>query len=140
MVRISSRIPGCTALYPAGSQQCYMALPAEQLHSEKRNMSSIVKNEDVSLFFREPPLDCLDWRTASTTNKGHGRVENRMITVSTELNDFLARDWHEVGQVFCLRSASNMLSSILSNSCMGSPTSNSRCCVWIPSLFRPFAC
>ena len=42
-------------------------------------------------------------RTASTTNKGHGRVESRLITVSTELNDFLARDWHEVGQVFCLR-------------------------------------
>ena len=35
--------------------------------------------------------------------RGHGRVENRLITVSTELNDFLARDWHDVGQVFCLR-------------------------------------
>jgi hypothetical protein len=59
--------------------------------------------EDLSLFFREPPLDCLDWRTAQTTDKGHGRLENRKILVSTELNDFLARDWYGVGQVFCLR-------------------------------------
>lgn len=57
----------------------------------------------MSLFFREPPLDCLDWRTASNTNKGHGRVENRFITVSTELNDFLAHAWYDVRQVFCLR-------------------------------------
>src|SRR5215467_2056214 len=28
---------------------------------------------------------------------------SRPIQVSTELNDFLARDWYEVGQVFCLR-------------------------------------
>jgi hypothetical protein len=60
-------------------------------------------DEEGSLFFREPPLDCLDWRTASTTHKGHGRVENRLITVSTELHAFLARDCHDVGQVFCLR-------------------------------------
>ncbi len=59
--------------------------------------------QDLSLFFREPPLDCLDWRTGSTTNKGHGRLENRFIWASTELNDFLARDWYGVEQVFCLR-------------------------------------
>jgi hypothetical protein len=59
--------------------------------------------QDLSLFFREPPLDCLDWRTASTTNKGHGRLENRFLWASTELNDFLARDWYGVEQVFCLR-------------------------------------
>jgi predicted transposase YbfD/YdcC len=59
--------------------------------------------EDLRLFFGEPPLDCLDWRAAATAEKGHGRLTNRLIQVSTELNDFLARDWHEVGQVFCLR-------------------------------------
>ena len=35
-----------------------------------------------------------------TTNKGHGRVENREIWVSTELNDYL--DFPYVGQVFCI--------------------------------------
>lgn len=59
--------------------------------------------QDVSLFFEEPPHDCLDWRTASTTNIGHGRLEHRLLTASTELNDFLARDWYGVGQVFRLR-------------------------------------
>lgn len=59
--------------------------------------------EDVSLFFQDPPADCLDWRTASTCNKGHGRLENRWLWASTELNDFLARDWSGVGQVFRLR-------------------------------------
>jgi predicted transposase YbfD/YdcC len=59
--------------------------------------------EDVSLFFQDPPADCRDWRTASTCNKGHGRLENRWLWASTELNDFLARDWSGVGQVFRLR-------------------------------------
>lgn len=67
----------------------------------KQNQSNLY--EDVSLFFREPPLDCHDWRTASTTNKGHGRLENRFLWASTELNDFLARDWYGVEQVFCVR-------------------------------------
>lgn len=59
--------------------------------------------QDVSRFFEEPPHNCLDWRTASTANKGHGRLEHRLLTASTELNDFLARDWYGVGQVFRLR-------------------------------------
>jgi predicted transposase YbfD/YdcC len=59
--------------------------------------------DDLSLFFHEPPADCLDWRTASTSNKGHGRLENRALWASTDLNDFLACDWYGVEQVFCLR-------------------------------------
>ncbi len=60
-------------------------------------------HEDLRLFFTEPPLDCRDWRTASQTNTGHGRLEQRSLIASTELNDFLAKEWHGVGQVFCLR-------------------------------------
>ena len=60
-------------------------------------------HEDLRLFFQEPPLDCVDWRTDSKADKGHGRQASRLIHVSTELNDFLARDWREVGQVFCVR-------------------------------------
>lgn len=59
--------------------------------------------EDLRLFFHEPPLDCVDWRTDSMADKGHGRQSSRLIQVSTELNDFLAREWYEVGQVFCVR-------------------------------------
>ncbi len=67
----------------------------------KRNQPTLL--EDLRLFFREPPLDCVDWRTDSMADKGHGRQSSRLIQVSTDLNDFLARDWFEVGQVFCLR-------------------------------------
>lgn len=67
----------------------------------KRNQPTLY--EDLRLVFLEPPLDCVDWRTDLTADKGHGRQSHRLIQVSTELNDFLRRDWYEVGQVFCLR-------------------------------------
>lgn len=41
-----------------------------------------------------------DRRTASTVDKGHGRLEKRIITATDELNDFL--DWPGVQQVFKL--------------------------------------
>lgn len=44
-----------------------------------------------------PPMD---FRTAKTVNKGHGRLEERTITVSSLLNDYL--DWPSVNQVFKL--------------------------------------
>lgn len=59
--------------------------------------------EDLELFFREPPADCQDWRTAHTCSSGHGRLEVRELIVSTELNDFLAKPWTGVAQVFRLR-------------------------------------
>jgi predicted transposase YbfD/YdcC len=67
----------------------------------KGNQSTL-KN-DLQLFFAEPPVDCRDWRTAETTNAGHGRLEQRALIASSELNDFLARTWPGVGQVFRLR-------------------------------------
>ncbi len=44
-----------------------------------------------------PPLD---FRTAKTVNKAHGRLEERTITISSLLNDYL--DWPSVNQVFKL--------------------------------------
>lgn len=41
-----------------------------------------------------------DFRTASITNKGHGRLEVRTLTTSSQLNDFL--DWPFLQQVFQL--------------------------------------
>jgi predicted transposase YbfD/YdcC len=58
--------------------------------------------DDLQLFFSEPPIDCQDWRTARTVDKGHGRLEIRDIVVSTELNEFLAGKWTGVAQVFRL--------------------------------------
>src|SRR5215472_9919555 len=67
----------------------------------KGNQPSL--REDLHLFFREPPVDCRDWRTAHTCDNGHGRLELRELVASTELNEWLARSWHGVAQVFRLR-------------------------------------
>ena len=56
----------------------------------------------MRLFFTEPPADCRDWRTAQTCEKGHGRLEWRDLGASTELNEFLAKPWSGVAQVFSL--------------------------------------
>jgi hypothetical protein len=100
---LQGRIMSADARY-AQTSFCHQVIAAggDDLLFVKQNQPTL--DEDVPLFVRDPPLDGLDWRTASTTNKGQGRVANRRITVCTELNDFLARYWHEVGQVFCLRS------------------------------------
>jgi predicted transposase YbfD/YdcC len=58
--------------------------------------------DDLRLFFTEPPADCRDWRQARTVDKGHGRLEIRELTASTELNEFLGSQWAGVAQVFRL--------------------------------------
>jgi predicted transposase YbfD/YdcC len=73
----------------------------EYLLIAKGNQGTL--QQDVKLFFTEPPLDCRDWRTASQTNTGHGRLEQRSLIASTELTDFLSKEWYGVKQVFCLR-------------------------------------
>ena len=47
-----------------------------------------------------PPLRTLDFRTATHTSKGHGRLERRTLTASIELNGYL--DWPAVAQALCL--------------------------------------
>jgi predicted transposase YbfD/YdcC len=66
----------------------------------KGNQSTL--RDDLELFFREPPADCRDWRSARTVNKGHGRLEIRELVATTQLNDFLAKQWVGVAQVFRL--------------------------------------
>jgi len=117
---LQGRLISADALYTQRSVcQEVIAAGGDYLLFVKQNQPTL--SQDLSLFFREPPLDCLDWRTASTINKGHGRLENRFMSVSTELNDFLARDWYGVEQVFCgTRDALNMPSNAPSRSSMAS--------------------
>jgi predicted transposase YbfD/YdcC len=63
--------------------------------------------EDLRLFFSEPPLDCRDWRQARTWDKGHGRLELRELVATTELNEWLEATWPGVEQVFCLQRTSD---------------------------------
>ncbi len=63
--------------------------------------------EDMRLWF-EPDVPLIpgmgsppkDFETATTSNKGHGRLERRTLTVSSQLADFL--DWPDLDQVFQL--------------------------------------
>ena len=63
--------------------------------------------EDIRLWF-EPDPDPIpgmsylpkDFETAHTLNKGHGRIEQRTLTVSSQLRDFL--NWPYLEQVFKL--------------------------------------
>jgi predicted transposase YbfD/YdcC len=64
-------------------------------------------DEDIRLWF-EPDVKPIpgmgippkDFEIAKQTNKGHGRLETRTLTVSSQLNDFL--DWPYLEQVFKL--------------------------------------
>ena len=63
--------------------------------------------EDIRLWF-EPEPDPIagqgrvpkDFETVKETSKGHGRLEERTLTVSSQLNDFL--NWPYLQQVFRL--------------------------------------
>jgi predicted transposase YbfD/YdcC len=63
--------------------------------------------EDIRLWFEPDPTPIpgqaylpKDFETARTVNKGHGRIEERTLTVSSQLRDFL--DWPYLEQVFKL--------------------------------------
>ena len=55
---------------------------------------------DLELFFEDPEADRRTWQAFEQVEKGHGRLERRSILTSPDLNDYLRRDWGEVGQVF----------------------------------------
>jgi predicted transposase YbfD/YdcC len=106
-----------TLLTPAHVQG--RIVTADALHTQRACCAQIIRfggqyvlfakanqptlEEDLRLFFSEPPSDCRDWRQAQTCTKGHGRLERRAVIASTELNEFLAASWPGVGQVFCLQ-------------------------------------
>ena len=57
-------------------------------------------HDDLARFFDDPPVPCGSWHCVTTLNKGHGRLERRTITVSTELREWFAHDWYGIEQVF----------------------------------------
>jgi predicted transposase YbfD/YdcC len=77
----------------------------EYIWFAKGNQSQM--EEDIRLWFEPdiqpiPGMGCPpnDFETAQKTNKGHGRLETRTLTVSSQLKDFL--DWPYLEQVFKL--------------------------------------
>lgn len=58
--------------------------------------------EDLADFFASPPPD---WACdqAQTWDKAHGRLEHRQIICSPDLNEWFAKRWAGIAQVFCLK-------------------------------------
>ena len=55
---------------------------------------------DVALLFSRPPGPHQDRRTVQQSSKGHGRLETRTLSASTDLKGFV--DWPGVEQGLCL--------------------------------------
>ena len=56
--------------------------------------------EDSADLFEDRSPDRRRWLQAETWDKGHGRLEHRQITCSPDLNDWFARQWPGIEQVF----------------------------------------
>lgn len=99
--RIAGRIYSADAMHTQ-KKWCRQVIreKGDYLLIAKDNQSSL--REDLALYLEDPEADRTCWQTASTCNKGHGRLEKRTLVATTDLNDFLAREWEEVAQVFRL--------------------------------------
>lgn len=65
--------------------------------------------EDIADFFEDPTPDRRRWQQAQTWDKGHGRLEHRQIISSPDLNDWFAKRWQGIEQVFRLERTTRIL-------------------------------
>lgn len=108
-------IPGAARLI-AGRDLCGCVVTADALHTQRNwcrtvraqggDYVVIVKKnqcglrQDLAWLFEGEWPTWLEQRTATTLNKGHGRIEVRQLRASPELNEYLAAQWADVAQVF----------------------------------------
>lgn len=62
-----------------------------------------VTRADLELFFEDPQADRSTWHSYEQVEKGHGRLEKRQLLTTPDLNEYLDREWGEIGQVFRLQ-------------------------------------
>ena len=62
-----------------------------------------VRRADLELFFEDAQADCTTWDSYEKPEQGHGRREKRTLVTTPDLNEYLHREWGEVGQVFRLQ-------------------------------------
>jgi len=65
--------------------------------------------EVIADFFEDRTPDRRRWVGAETWDKGHGRLEQRQIICSPDLNDWFAKEWQGIEQVFHLRRTTTIL-------------------------------
>jgi predicted transposase YbfD/YdcC len=108
-------IPGATALI-AGRDLRGCVVAADALHTQrqwcrtvraqggdyvliaKKNQRGLL--QDIAVLFEGAWPAWLEQRSTTAVNKGHGRIEVRHLRASEELNDYLAAQWTDIGQVF----------------------------------------
>jgi len=106
---VKGRILSLDALH---TQRAFCA----QVHRLEGNYVLIAKDnqptlrEDIADYFEDPHPDRRRWQ-AETWDKGHGRLEHRQIVCSPDLNDWFAKDWQGIEQVFRLERTSPLLQS-----------------------------
>jgi predicted transposase YbfD/YdcC len=66
-------------------------------------------HEDIADLFEDRIPDRRRWKQAETWDKGHGRLEHRHITCSPDLNDWFAKQWEGMEQVFRLERTARIL-------------------------------
>ena len=59
--------------------------------------------QDLILFFEDEGIDRSEFQQYKETNKGHGRLETREIWTSTQMNEFFAKDWAGIAQVYMIK-------------------------------------
>jgi predicted transposase YbfD/YdcC len=66
-------------------------------------------HEEIADLFEDRTPDRRSFQQAETWDKGHGRLEHREITCSPDLNDWFAKDWQGIEQVFRLERTARIL-------------------------------
>src|SRR5581483_5373539 len=67
----------------------------------KENNPAVLR--DLTEFFEDEGIDRGEFHYHKETNKGHGRLEVREIWTSTQINDWFAKEWAGIAQVFLIR-------------------------------------
>ena len=75
----------------------------------KDNQPSL--SADIADLFADRRPDRRRWQQAETWDKGHGRLEHRQIICSPDLNDWFAKQWHGIEQVFRLERTARILNT-----------------------------
>jgi predicted transposase YbfD/YdcC len=73
-------------------------LEADSVLLAKDNQPTL--HEDIADLFEDRTPDRRRWQEAQTWEKGHGRLEHPQIICSPDLNDWFAKQWQGIQQVF----------------------------------------
>ncbi len=91
---------GSIAENPQEKGDYLWAVKANQAQLQEAIADAFKPHDDAPSSEREQRLSRQEQQTASSLNKGHGRIEARKLTSTTALNGYL--DWPGVKQVFRL--------------------------------------